>query len=644
MSEKLAPVRAKRPSKSDNAGDVPPLALYHICRVCLRTRSARYHREHPIPVGGLPPPPSDICRRCRIRPADERITVMDVTEEGRSNNIRIGVASLVPEEDYISNEEAQRRRAYRLLSDHDWQELEPSHSAQSSTSAASNSVGSDVMPAIRTQDEVVYRHVRKTAPPKFDLPRRPQQFIPPPPEPSWSNAPSVKNSSKTRDFSYKTVVIPPAPPIEAKASLPAKSKVATERVLEVRTVDRERLRAKSLSPGSTRSNTSTPTTVNEAEIRKLAREEIVRYRRAERKLEAHKDPFAHGKMVEVHRVPVTRSIDVEKDVPADFAWDSSKTIKRKDSVLDEVEVQTTETPKLSRVISSTKATAGTGGRSETIVNLPKRIGELQQTYHRKERSEARSHTSRSSTSDARSRGTAAGSGAQKCDKTSIDVGAEAVITRGRGPQDSSKVIRRGSPREREYEYMRRTVIPIDSRNPPRNDDSRYETREYLRREVLPQESKTAQPEAKDPTLDPPQRASETSGRVRFSQKLELSPTPPHSDASSSEFRYYAVQGDAKVRLTGSPEYRGRRKLQAQSEARTEALDRSATLPEHIFSESPSRETRQHNQKLREREGYGPYVRTERRSTSVDVEDGSTIGSASWSGSGYARREERRGVR
>lgn len=126
--------------------------------------------------------------------------------------------------------------------------------------------------------------------------------------------------------------------------------------------------------------------------------------------------------------------------------------------------------------------------------------------------------------------------------------------------------------------------------------------------------------------------------------IDWSPTPPDSEASSSEFRCYAVQGDAKARLTGSPEYRGRRKLQAQSEARIGARDRSATLPEHIFSESPSRETRQHNQKLREREGYGPYVRTEKRSTSVDVEDGSTIGSASWSGSGYAKREERRGVR
>ncbi|KAK2036277.1 hypothetical protein LZ31DRAFT_243270 [Colletotrichum somersetense] len=39
------------------------MSLKHICAVCYRTRSASYHRRHPIQPGSEPL--STICRRCR---------------------------------------------------------------------------------------------------------------------------------------------------------------------------------------------------------------------------------------------------------------------------------------------------------------------------------------------------------------------------------------------------------------------------------------------------------------------------------------------------------------------------------------------------------------------------------------------------
>lgn len=59
-----------------------PLAIYHICRICVRPRSEKYHIEHPIPSDGNPPPPG-ICRRCRVTSGtniQESFTLMKVTK------------------------------------------------------------------------------------------------------------------------------------------------------------------------------------------------------------------------------------------------------------------------------------------------------------------------------------------------------------------------------------------------------------------------------------------------------------------------------------------------------------------------------------------------------------------------------------
>lgn len=71
---------------------------------------------------------------------------------------------------------------------------------------------------------------------------------------------------------------------------------------------------------------------------------------------------------------------------------------------------------------------------------------------------------------------------------------------------------------------------------------------------------------------------------------------------------------------------------------------NAGFSERVLSESPSREQFRRVINPRNIDGYGPYVRHEKRSASVDVEDGSTVASVSRSGQEYGRHEGRRGVR
>ncbi|KAF2862220.1 hypothetical protein K470DRAFT_263073 [Piedraia hortae CBS 480.64] len=74
---------------------VPPMAVYHICRVCLRPRSAKYHRENPILINCVPPPPG-ICKRC------SKPKVVEIAEQVTSNKVNLGVSCLAPRETYIT--------------------------------------------------------------------------------------------------------------------------------------------------------------------------------------------------------------------------------------------------------------------------------------------------------------------------------------------------------------------------------------------------------------------------------------------------------------------------------------------------------------------------------------------------------------
>lgn len=361
---------ASLPQSVKSGSDVPPLAIYHICRVCLRPRSARYHQEHPIPEDGLPPPPG-ICRRCRVTPAEETRKVTQIVEEHDSNDIQLGIRAFIPDGAYYSNQEMREKRAEYLLRNAEWQEVEPPprHAAVKDTrehsykhtrvNVAPPPSSVDDQPETQ-QKEYIYRHVHVALPPPPPPQTQPVQpkhteyvhrhihvGVPPPPV---TTLPKLKKGS---DFTAQDVIdsaarkstkskvktkevdnqygpwagLPPPPPMVS-----AGAQETTTRINVHETATRERKASITSNQKATSQHSSAHKTVpSEAEIRRLARDEVVRYRQAERKLEAHSDPYAHGKMVPMERVPVERRIETVRDVVEEKPWARPREPSRRDS-------------------------------------------------------------------------------------------------------------------------------------------------------------------------------------------------------------------------------------------------------------------------------------------------------------------------
>ena len=316
-----------------NANGVPPLAIYHICRICLRPRSPRYHREHPIPVDGLPPPPG-ICRRCRVMSVEETKKVAEVVFQGESNEIKLGcIAPFITDEDIVSNEEMKRMRAERWL-------------------RGRSSERCTVRRRSKPRRDFTYRHVRVLNEPNDSPPRRVRKI-------------AFTNEDEAKTYNYEPAHRPRRPPVgtttsmqvqptattpsmpsktvkstvlrdtdSAKAFVPSKASSSSTRSGSDCTIRVSAKLSKESQPGHTESEIRKITREEiercgiatqkldwtERDIRRISREEVQRYREAERKLEVHPDAFAHGRMV-----PMQRCIDVERDVAVPMPWtDSSK--------------------------------------------------------------------------------------------------------------------------------------------------------------------------------------------------------------------------------------------------------------------------------------------------------------------------------
>lgn len=167
------------PAPLMNLGDVvAPLAVYHICRICLRPRSARYHREHPIPIDGLPPPPG-ICRRCRISSCSavgSKITA-EVVKLQESGEVKLGISCLMPDSDHAQPETVRARATERYNREGEYMELES---------------------ATEQEGDVVYRRVRTSAPQDraAEVAYRPLQMMVPPPPPRTVPRPSAVSSGE----------------------------------------------------------------------------------------------------------------------------------------------------------------------------------------------------------------------------------------------------------------------------------------------------------------------------------------------------------------------------------------------------------------------------------------------------------------
>ncbi|KAK5706584.1 hypothetical protein LTR97_001574 [Elasticomyces elasticus] len=375
--------------------DIPPLAVYHICRVCLRTRSARYHRAHPIPIDGLPPPPG-ICRRCRVSTVEEVSKVATVVEESESNKMKLGIAAFIPEEDYISNKEMKSMRVKELL-----REVEGQRKRERLSSVSEST---------EKEKEIVFRHVKV------------RESTSDPPSPLIRT--SVKSTAQdaidavsvhSRDF-MMTAAVTRADKSDAQMSQKAQSVSARSRATTRRqesdagfeevgrgiitakvALDTDKPVAEGMSVVSraisTRSHpppaetttimacakstlaqpapvetsskavTQAPTATvqpagperSESEIRRIAREEIIRYRQAERKLEAHLDPYAHGRMV-----PIDRRIEKQADVAEPVPWPRNPEAVVEEFVLTrkrEAVEDTSRQPKMSSVREEARQTS-----------------------------------------------------------------------------------------------------------------------------------------------------------------------------------------------------------------------------------------------------------------------------------------------
>ncbi|PPJ59586.1 hypothetical protein CBER1_01156 [Cercospora berteroae] len=647
-----------------NGADVPPLAVYHICRVCLRQRSARYHRENPIPINGMAPPPG-VCRRCQSPARKGRGSIVEIVEESRSNDIRIGIASFVPNAEYTTNTEARQRRARRLLTPDDWQEIEVIYTEREATHAAERNRERHIASVEIPKDHVVYKQVRgPTSSTMQRAPRAPDYvpaLPPPPPPPSSTQNISTRGSARV---AFETIEIPPPPPpadvydsgpvhayVPSKTSQqdPSGRATSSERVLWTREIRPD--------PQLTQ--------LSESEIRKLAREEVVRYRQAERRVETHADPYAHGRMVEVVRVPVERRIVQEKDDAVNEPWMSSKKRSSKDSNVApfsretqqeviSVEVSRRDRNRESRSNSTwdkeieVKAKESTAAHPSVALSEKTRWlgGEARRTAANKLPADQREDTWRYQ--DGKGEFEA---GAQyQCHATEnlteqhLDAPADRRTQRARasGTNQGSRSGNNDDRGEREYEYRRRTVTPLHGRIPHPDEAAEYfrEATEFLHRRKGPGASPTA-PAEKNHVEEIRRRISDASSRVHFSKKLDFSPTPPDSDASSSDFRGFAVAADIDE-LRGA-EMRPTQRIRSRTHRQSEVPDVTSG-PDRVLSESPSREQFRRAPNTRNIDGYGPYVREVKRSASVDVEDGSTVASVSRSGREHSRHEGRRGVR
>lgn len=322
---------APPPPPAPTGDSIPLLAVYHICRTCLRPRSGKYHREHPIPVNGVPPPPG-ICHRCRVTTVTgnseaSELDVSDVDEvvkKGRSHEIKLGlIAPFVPDEAMISNGKAKRMNAQRYLRGRSGERhitvfREASSEAQRRNrecksqrsnvvyrhvnvveqpeprSGASRKVETQDRPMERSRERDLRIHYERTAEQTVEGRANGKGVSSP------RGQSSLKSANLARLDSTKASKVPQGP-----RSSSASGSVTTQEVkpntVYLKRPDRKDSEIRKIAGEEARryATTAKANVRPESEIRRIAHEEVQRYREAERKLEARPRAFAHGRVVPV---------------------------------------------------------------------------------------------------------------------------------------------------------------------------------------------------------------------------------------------------------------------------------------------------------------------------------------------------------
>lgn len=276
-----------------------PMATYHICRVCLRPRSERFHRENLNLPNEVPPPPG-ICRRCRVTRVEDRLETAKPTRVSASEPVRLGIECLVPEsailtQDEVRDEIAKNRESARR------------ERRRRDVSSASEASG---------REKVVYRYITVDKVPGHLAVEKPAEV-------SVENlaAMDTMNDQLSRKAERRPSTTRDSLRVQPTAKEAVKSSIVVARQSmragEVANVDSAD--ASISAPISRTSITDTKSAkraavpqvgYTESEIRRFARDEIERYRQAERLLESHPDPFAHGRMIPAQRRIVSQDEEV----------------------------------------------------------------------------------------------------------------------------------------------------------------------------------------------------------------------------------------------------------------------------------------------------------------------------------------------
>jgi hypothetical protein len=296
------------------------LTTYHVCRICMRPRSEKYHLEHLIPANGVVPPPPSICRRCRIKSVGQKDDHTEVVHVEESDKVRVGISAFLPKDSLYTQKEAdeankkqhQKGYAERFIpedsSDEDGSERvvyryvkRTRKSGPDSPVGESAEVTVENLAAMNLMNDQYSVKSDKITPTSLQVGDRTRVFQATRAESSQSSAPA---SAPARTLKSR-------PPTVTECSL-GPSKRASVSVRTSMAGSQSNVKASAQITGS-----DTPG-FTESEIRIFARDEVERYRQAERMINAHPNAFTHGRAV-----PVERRIEVVTDKAVPKPWEES---------------------------------------------------------------------------------------------------------------------------------------------------------------------------------------------------------------------------------------------------------------------------------------------------------------------------------
>jgi hypothetical protein len=286
------------------------------------------------------PPPPGICRRCRITSVEEKNDHTKVIRVEESDEVRVGISAFLPKDSLYTRQEASEAIRKQQRKGHGDIYVRAESSEEESS------------------DRVVYRYVKRTksSAPNPPLVERPEVSVEnlaamnlmndrssPRPD-AMRTTMKVNVGSDYEDLLGGGTVRYPAQNVQLAEIRRVERPAASDSVSSSKTSTPGTVTARDHAANSAKASVSVRTSVassksnvtatarvvtpsapgfSESEIRMFARDEVERYRQAERMMHEHPSAYAHGRMVPVvTAVPVERRIEAVSDVATPKPWEA----------------------------------------------------------------------------------------------------------------------------------------------------------------------------------------------------------------------------------------------------------------------------------------------------------------------------------